>query len=157
MECWYEDQLWEHQFLAIIFIIQIVTLYVSMLIIMRYYWEFLLLFPFCIWENRDINLLLSDGTVFKATTAWFQIPRTLVVENQCGVQPKRKKILCLAHLLISLNFIFSSVKYGINSHSFKDRCNCEKCELETNVIQKQKVAKRLNTIKYMGLGIFSCH
>lgn len=157
MECWYEDQLWEHQFLTVVFIIQIVTLYVSMLIIMRYYWEFLLLFPFCIWENRDINLLLSDGTVFKTATAWFQIPRTLVVEKQCGVQPKRNKILCLAHLLISVNFIFSSVKYGINSHSFEDRCNCEKYELETNVIQKQKVAKRLNTIKYMGLGILSCH
>lgn len=37
----------------------------------------------------------------------------------------------------------------ITSHSFKDRCNCEKCELETNVIQKQKVANRLNTIKYI--------
>ena len=45
----------------------------------------------------------------------------------------------------------------INSHSFKDRRSCEKCELETNVIQKQKVANRLNTIKYMGLGILLCH
>lgn len=45
----------------------------------------------------------------------------------------------------------------INSHSFKDRHSCEKCEPERNVIQKQKVANRLNTIKYMGLGILSCH